>query len=192
MAAESAQLNTPEPHKPKHPAYRVWLNVAPEVREQRIQIALDRILNDEKASDIAQDMGISRAALNMAFLEYAEQPWQKAQIARGLSRLQKSQEDRKAALEASRAATTKLESAAAALMLASARDDEKAAQWELERLLSRLFGPKTHVTVEQVGDLGDKLRRSRERVIEAEPVADAQHAAVLPAQSEQVTEKGST
>ena len=54
-------------------------------------------------------------------------------------------------------------------------------EWRAEREFPHRWGPKTHVTVEQVGDLGDKLRRSRERVIEAEPVADAQHAAAQEA-----------
>lgn len=39
------------------------------------------------------------------------------------------------------------------------------------------FGPKQHVTVEHTGDLGERLRRARERVIEGESVQIADCAA---------------
>jgi hypothetical protein len=42
------------------------------------------------------------------------------------------------------------------------------ARWLAERLDSETYGPKSHLTVENVGDLADKLRRARERVIEGE------------------------
>lgn len=49
------------------------------------------------------------------------------------------------------------------------------------------YGPKNFVTIENIGDLGDKLRRARERVIDVAPqqVEDAQivQAVALPALS---------
>lgn len=42
------------------------------------------------------------------------------------------------------------------------------ARWLAERCDPESFGQRTHVTVENVGDLADRLRRARERVIEGE------------------------
>jgi hypothetical protein len=47
------------------------------------------------------------------------------------------------------------------------------ARWLAERLSSDEFGPKSHVTVESVGDLGERLRRARERVL-PQDVVDAE------------------
>jgi len=76
-----------------------------------------------------------------------------AQTARALARLERSQRE--------------LEVATDALSLARARETLRGAQWELERLLNKIFGVKQEITHIN-SDLGDKLRRSRERVIEHE------------------------
>jgi hypothetical protein len=68
--------------------------------------------------------------------------------------------------------------ARAQVALACAREQLRSSQWELERLFADFYGQRTHVTVEQVGDLADKLRRARERVIEHDPVADTPNGAV--------------
>ena len=54
-------------------------------------------------------------------------------------------------------------------------------RWLLERVCSDVYGPKSHVTVEQVGDLADKLRRAKERVIPQDIVdAEVVHTQQLP------------
>lgn len=51
--------------------------------------------------------------------------------------------------------------------LARAREAAfRAAAWFAEREFPHRWAPRSHVTVEHTGDLGDRLRRSKERVIE--------------------------
>lgn len=54
------------------------------------------------------------------------------------------------------------------------------ARWLAERLDSETYGQRNHVTVEHTGDLGERLRRARERVIEAESVAEPQQIQPTP------------
>jgi hypothetical protein len=61
---------------------------------------------------------------------------------------------------------TELEEAPDALSLARAREKVRSAQWELERLLRRLYGQDREINVNVNLDLGDRLRRARERVID--------------------------
>jgi hypothetical protein len=55
--------------------------------------------------------------------------------------------------------------------IARAREQARFARMDFERRRPHLYGQQTRVTVEHVGDLGDRLRRSRERVIEGERTA---------------------
>lgn len=123
----------------KHPAYRVWRDIPEQTRLDRIQTALQRVVNDERTEDIAKDLGISRSALNMAFLEYAEDDWKKAQVARAMTRLERAK-DYRDSLQQKIETATKDDAPALALMLTRARDDEKSAQWELERTCRRIYG----------------------------------------------------
>lgn len=126
----------------KNPAYRVWRGVPEEERQQRLQGVIERFVNDEKLADIAQSLNISHSALNMALLEYAEDDWRRAQVARALTRLEKSQELRDSMERAETPLSHEL--------LSLARDAEKSAQWQLERLLRRLYGQEQAVTNSQV------------------------------------------
>lgn len=73
-----------------------------------------------------------------------------------------------------------MQGASDALSLARAREQLRSAQWDLERVFSRIFGPKQELTIELTGDLGERLRRARERVIEGETVSNTANAALLP------------
>jgi hypothetical protein len=115
---------------------------------------IERYLADENTADIAASYGISHSRLNQWLLEHAEEAWRRAQVARAVSALE--------------TATVILDEANDPMTLARAREQLRGAQWRLERLCTRLFGQHTHITVEQVGDLGERLRRARERVIERE------------------------
>lgn len=126
----------------KNPAYRVWRNVPQEERSHRLQAVIGRVVNDEKLADIAKDIGLSRSALNMALLEYAEDDWKKAQVARAITRLERARDIRGEMLDGKR--ETEIGS------LTLARDEEKSAQWELEKLMRRLFGQDQAQQVSQV------------------------------------------
>lgn len=131
-------------HKPKHPAYRVWLDLSPEQRTEKLQAVLARVVNDEKLADIAKDYGLSRSALNMALLEYAEEDWKKAQVARAQTRVDRARDyrERMAALFNKNATEEEILNGLACTTetLTLARDEEKSAQWELERLCRRIYG----------------------------------------------------
>lgn len=57
------------------------------------------------------------------------------------------------------------------------------ARWLAERCDPESFGQRTHVTVENVGDLGERLRRARERTIEGEVVQPSNNAPSDPESS---------
>lgn len=115
---------------------------------------LARYLGDERTADIAASFNVTRPALNMWLLEHAEDGWRKAQVARAVSRKESAEDE--------------IEKADDPLTLARAREKLRGAQWELERLYSRLFGQKQEVKIEMNVDLAGRLIRARERVIEGE------------------------
>lgn len=122
----------------------MWRDLPAEQRTERLEAVLARVVNDEKLADIAKDLGLSRSALNMALLEYAEEDWKKAQVARAQTRLDRSRDyrERMAAIFDKDATPEEIANGIACTTetLTLARDEEKSAQWELERLCKRLYG----------------------------------------------------
>ena len=117
---------------------------------------LDRYLSDERIADIAASYGVKRSRLNQWLLEHAEEHWRKAQIARAITLKEEAQEE--------------LASAADPLTLGRARERLRSAQWDLERVFNRVYGQHIHQTIDITSDLGDRLRRADERVIEGQSV----------------------
>lgn len=113
----------------KNPAYRVWRDVPQEVRANSLLEVIRRFADGERLADISPSVNLSPSALSMALLEYAEDDWKRAQVARAVAELEKAESTREAATDM--------------LNLARARDAEKSAQWKLERLCRRLFGQDT-------------------------------------------------
>jgi len=130
---------------------------------------LDLYLTAETTSSIAVQLGVRRHTLVRWLRAQRPEQWKSAQAIRALIR----KEDGEDGLQAARDA----------LSLARAREQLRAGQWELERL-DREYAVQQHVTVELTGDLGDRLRRSRERVVDGEVVRIGQDAA------QQVTDQG--
>lgn len=122
----------------------MWRDLPAEERTARLEGVLARVVNDEKLADIAKDLGLSRSALNMALLEYAEDDWKKAQVARAQTRLDRARDyrERMAAIFNKNATQEELDNGIACTTetLTLARDEEKSAQWELERLCNRIYG----------------------------------------------------
>lgn len=121
---------------------------------------LARYLTDETTGEIAASYGVTRQALGAYLLRTAESDWKEAQVARAIARKEKAEDA--------------LEAADDPLKLAKARELLKAAQWDLERVCRRIYGQEINVNM-TVLDLGDRLRRARERTI------DAEDAVVVPA-----------
>lgn len=150
---ERGQRNTPAPWPPRKPPTAGKLG--PDFDPMTV---VARYLNGEEISQIAETLNVHPKALNYHLLKpHILEAWREAQVAVSLAEYQEAKEVVRAAPDA--------------LSLARAREQLRSAQWDLERLFSRLFGQTVHQTIEIVGDLGERLRRARERVIDA---ADAQ------------------
>ena len=117
---------------------------------------LQRYMTEQTTSQIAASYGVTRKSLVAWLRQTAPHEWKAVQLIRAHDRKEIGNEQ--------------LEGAEDALSLARAREMLRSAQWELQAI-DPDYQPKQHVTVEQVGDLGERLRRARERVIEAETVA---------------------
>jgi len=102
---------------------------------ERTQIAhtvLDRYINGEQVAAIAPEFGVSDVTIYALLLREHQEAWKDIQTARALARLETSQDE--------------LRTAPDALSLARAREQVRSAQWELERLLSRLYAQKQEIT----------------------------------------------
>lgn len=125
-------------------------------RDEIATNVIARYLHGEQVAAMASEFDTSDVTLYALLLRDHEEEWKDAQTARALARLERENQ--------------RLEEAPDPLSLARARELVRSAQWELERLLNRIFGQKHEVTHIQA-DLGERLRRARERVIEGEVVA---------------------
>jgi hypothetical protein len=102
--------------------------------ERRAEIAdqvLDRYMQGEQVAAMSSEYGTSDVTIYALLLRERQDEWKDIQTARALARLEVAQD--------------KLGTAADALSLARAREQVRSAQWELERLLSRLYGQKQEV-----------------------------------------------
>jgi hypothetical protein len=117
---------------------------------------ITRYLSDEKTKDIAASYGVDRSALNYFLLRACEADWKDAQSARAITQLEQAKEE--------------LEAAADAFTLARARERLRSAQWDLERLLSRLFGQKQEVSHTVAPVLHIHLAQDVGAVIEHQPL----------------------
>lgn len=124
--------------------------------ERRAQIAhevLARYIHGEQVAQIAPEFETSDVTIYALLLADHQDEWVKAQTARALARLERSQ--------------YQLDIAPDPLSLARAREQLRGAQWELERLLNRLYGPKQEVSVSIKPEFSVMLKDAG-RVIEGE------------------------
>jgi hypothetical protein len=88
---------------------------------------IERYMDGEKVADIAKDLGLKGGEQIYRLLcKYAEDDWKDAQASRALVEFERAKEG--------------LQTASDGLSLARAREQAKVAQWELERVLRRLYG----------------------------------------------------
>ena len=165
----SPQVALNAPQRPLSVALKPLHQFSPEARQNIANAVLERYTNGEQVAAIAPEFGVSDVTIYALLLREHEAAWKDIQTARALARLENSQEGLRVARDAR--------------SLARARELVRSAQWELERILNRLYGPKQELTITDNTDLGERLRRSRERTIEGESsvvVADTPNGAVLP------------
>ncbi len=123
-------------------------------REQILQ----RIASGELAVKVAESLGVHKSAISHAFEADAE--YAKARELGMSVRLEMGEQA--------------IEDAGDDLNLARVREiQQRRREWRAEREFPHRWGQRSTVTVEHV-DLGDALRRARERVIDGECVAIAQ------------------
>lgn len=105
---------------------------------------------------MAPEFGISDVTAYALLLRDHQEEWKEAQRARALARLDRAQ--------------NQLKTAPDALSLARAREEVRAAQWELERLLRRLYGQDAP-QVQQAVQININLRRNNGDLSTAETVS---------------------
>ena len=126
------------------------------------QSVIARYLAGEKIKDIAAQYGVSRIAMYAFLLKFVPEEWTAAQRARAFAMKEQGEE--------------LIVNAADPLELGKGREQLRAGQWDLERVDRKTYGRDEQQLTVNVFDLGDRLRRARERtgqVIEAETVAPA-------------------
>jgi hypothetical protein len=94
---------------------------------------------------MAPEYGVSDVTIYALLLRDHEDDWKEVQRARAMARLEKSQKE--------------LETAPDALSLARARERVRSAQWELERLLRRLYGQDQQPAAGNAVQININLRR---------------------------------
>ena len=126
---------------------------------------ITRYLNGETSDQIALTLKCTRQGLSYYLRKTAEEDWREAQIVQAIER-KDSAEDL-------------LGTAGDPLSLARAREQLRAAQWDLERLFSRLYGPKQEVTHVVQPVLTINTQPAPGRIIDAEIVAETTNGAAL-------------
>lgn len=154
------------PYRPKKRNYPALADSQSKAAQHRATI-LQALTSGRMLKDIADDLQVSPSALSHYLAQDPEYiAAREAGIAVQLDDWQKA-----------------MEVATSPLNLARAREVFRAVAWRGEREFPHRWAQRSHVTVEHVGDLAERLRRARERVIDAEP-QDAQviesNAAALP------------
>lgn len=136
------------------------LNVLPpDERQALVQGLLVRYLQGDSLTGMSSELGANRLALYYALLGGADDDLHHGLITQALT------------AKVARADAL-LESAKGPVEIARAREMARFARMDLERRRPALYGQQTrHEHTHKMEDLGERLRRARERVIEhAEPV----------------------
>ncbi len=146
------------PPNPRDPDTGQMLPLIPyHERQIAIQNAAHRVSQGEPLKDIAADIGVTMQCLSLWLLDECPDEYRTAQ--------------RRGLIQRIIIADKALEDASGPLDLARAREQARFARWDAERRLPKLFGQHQHITLELTGDLGDKLRRAKERTVDGEVVA---------------------
>jgi len=113
-----------------------------------------RYLDGEEIGDMATEYGVTRDRLYQILVEGDQDAWRSAQSAKALGAFQDTLKE--------------LHAAPDGLSLARARETHRSAQWQLEKLLRRLYGDdKTAINVNAAGQVSIQIvDYSAQRTIE--------------------------
>jgi hypothetical protein len=112
---------------------------------------LDRFLSEETTTSIAEEYGLTQAALTKWLKAERPKEWKEAQTVRALCRKDKGDDGLGVACDA--------------LALARARELLKSGQWDLERLDSANYGPKQEVKITAEVKMESVLEGHCERIL---------------------------
>lgn len=119
---------------------------------------LVRCLNGEKLATIAQDFGVTKQSLQAQIIKYAPDDWRDTQAARSMVAYEEARD--------------RLDEPLDLPDLARVREQVRSRQWELERLIPRLYGNKQEVTVTHRSDLAERIQAAERRIIDVTPVSE--------------------
>ena len=121
---------------------------------------ITRYLNGELSDDIAKSLNVTRQGLSWHLRKHAEEDWKEAQIILAIERKEQAQKA--------------MDVAGDALALARAREQLKSAQWDLERVLKRIYGPSQEVTGKDGGPFQVQIVRFGDTIEGDAAVQDAE------------------
>ena len=140
--------------------------------QDRAALILARYDAGEEIEGIAKHFQITHQAAYKSLLRHCPEEWKTSQAAKALTQY----ETAKAKLEEIwRQDRTERDQVA----LACAREQVRTAQWELERVLSKIYAQKQDVTVNIVTDLANRLHSARERLVGSGSTESSQSQAKL-------------
>lgn len=116
---------------------------------------LTRCLNGEKLAVIAQEYGVTKQSLQEQIIRYAPDQWRDTQAARSMVAYEEARD--------------RLDDPLDLPDLARVREQVRSRQWELERLIPRLYGQKQEVTVTHKSDLAERIQAAERRIIDVTP-----------------------
>lgn len=152
MAQEARERKKPTGRPKGSKAIKKYVRTAPEQKYELVTQALERYQAGELLESVAKDMNVSRATLYGWMLNEVPEQYKDIQKNALITRLAETYE--------------KIEVAEDQLDLARARELRRAAQWDAERRLARLFAPKQEVSLDITHAIGDRLIAARSRVID--------------------------
>lgn len=134
---------------------------------------LKRVARGELMINIARELGVTPQAMSLRFSK--REDYLLARESGHEARIDEAEEW--------------VEGASDALELARARDVWRARSWRASVESPNRWGDKKHVTIELTGDLGERLRRSREREVQGESTRIQQDAPQQLAETAVVAEQ---
>lgn len=116
-------------------------------------------------TEIVKDYGITHQAAYKALIKYCPEEWRDSQSAKALHEYQEAKDEFDKIRKLNWANKEKESQQQYQVAIACARERLKSAQWDLERLLARLYAQKQEVNMNVTHAIGDRLIAARSRVI---------------------------
>jgi hypothetical protein len=137
----------------------------PDTQENALKI-LAEYDSGREVTEIVKDFGITHQAAYKALIKYFPDEWRDSQSAKALHEYQDAKDEFEKIRKLNWQNKEKESQQQYQVAIACARERLKSAQWDLERLLSRLYAQKQEVSVDVTYAISDKLVAARSRIID--------------------------